>query len=169
MCETMQLNHRAAGVPATPAGEERSKFLTFSLGGEDFAVAIGSIKEVIQFSGLTFVPLMPEAIQGVINLRGSVVPVVDLAIRFGRSATQVHRRTCIVILELVQNEVMTVLGILEDQVREVLEIAREEMEPAPAFGSRLPPDFIQSVGKVAGKFVLILDVDHALSVADLAV
>jgi len=169
MPEPMQLNQRAPAPPASLAGADPDRFLTFSLGGEHFAVAIGSIKEVIQFSGLTLVPLMPEAIRGVINLRGSVVPVVDLSVRFGRASTQIQRRTCIVILELVQDETMTVLGVLVDQVREVLEIAQDGMEPAPAFGSRIPPDFIRNVGKVGGKFVLILDVDHALFVAELAV
>ena len=132
-------------------------------------MAIGFIKEVIQFSGLTLVPLMPEAIRGVINLRGSVVPVIDFSVRFGRAPTQIHRRTCIVIMELVQNEATTVLGILVDQVREVLEITQDGMELAPTFGNRIPSDFIRNVGKVGGKFVLILDVDHALSVAELAV
>ena len=132
------------------------------------AVAIGFIKEVIQFTGLTLVPLMPEAVRGVINLRGSVVPVVDLSVRFGRTRTPIHRRTCIVILELFQDDSMTVLGMIVDQVREVLEIDQTDLEPAPAFGSRLPQGYLSSVGKVAGNFILVLDIDHALAVAELA-
>jgi purine-binding chemotaxis protein CheW len=169
MSDTMPLNLRDSLAPAIPAGAERSMFLTFSLGGEAFAVAISFIKEVMQFSGLTAVPLVPDTIRGVINLRGSVVPVIDLSVRFGRSPTPMHRRTCIVVLELFQNEAQTVLGILVDQVREVLSIGQDEMEPTPAFGGRLPLDFISSVGKVGGKFVPILDVDRALAVAELAV
>ena len=142
--------------------------LTFALGGEVIAVPIQAVKEIIQSSALTLVPLMPDTIRGVINLRWAVVPVVDLSVRLGRGSTLIHRRTCTVILELCQDEKVTVLGMLVDQVREVLDIGLDELEPAPTFGSKLPPDYLRNVGKVDGKFVLILNVDRVLSVAELA-
>jgi purine-binding chemotaxis protein CheW len=167
MSAAMPLNTLAPQA-AQPGAEGRA-FLTFSLGGEVFAVAIETIREVIQFGGLTVVPLAPAATRGVINLRGAVVPVIDLAVRLGHAVTAIDRHTCIVILELRQDDRVTLLGVLVDQVREVLEIDAEALEPAPAFGNRIPPDYLRAVGKVGGRFILILDVDHALSLAELAV
>src|SRR5512142_2150609 len=162
MTDLMKLNKRLAQTPATV--EQRGQYLAFSLSGETFAMDIRSIKEVIQFAGLTEVPLMPAFIRGVINLRGSVVPVIDLSVRFGRAVTEIGRRTCIVILEVAQNDETAALGILVDNVSEVLEIGESDIEPAPAFGSSLRPDFIAGVGKVNNKFVILLNVDHVLSV-----
>jgi purine-binding chemotaxis protein CheW len=154
--------------PKDPAASAGSRFLTFCLDGEVFGVGIEAVREVIQFTGLTPVPLMPAALRGVINLRGAVVPVVDLALRLGHPPTQPHRRTCLVILELTQDGQGTVLGVLVDQVREVLELAEAQLEPAPAFNHRLPAGFIERVGKAAGGFVLILAADRVLSIAELA-
>lgn len=165
MTATMHLNTR--GPEALALKGERSQFLTFTLRGEVFAMDIRSIREVIQYGGITEVPLMPPTIRGVINLRGAVVPVIDLAARFGWSFTEINRRTCVVILELEQGDARTVLGIMVDHVSEVLDIAGEEIEAAPTFGSRLRSDFIQGVGKVGGKFVIILDVLHVLSIDEL--
>lgn len=165
MTATMQLNTRESGALALKG--QRSQFLTFTLRGEVFAMDIRSIREVIQYGGITEVPLMPPTIRGVINLRGAVVPVIDLGARFGWSLTEINRRTCVVILELQQGEAHTVLGIMVDHVSEVLDIAGEEIEAAPTFGSRLRSDFIHGVGKVGGKFVIILDVSRVLSIDEL--
>ncbi len=168
MVELMKLNKRQAQAMTTVQAEQRGQYLAFSLGGETFAMDIRSVKEVIQFTALTEVPLMPTFIRGVINLRGAVVPVIDLSIRFGRTFTEVTRRTCIVILEVGSSEETCVLGIMVDNVSEVLDIGERDIEPAPAFGSNLRSEFIAGVGKVNGKFVILLDVNRVLSVEEMA-
>lgn len=151
------------------AGEEgQSQYLTFLLGGEMFAIPILNIKEIIEYGHLTTVPMMPEFIRGVINLRGAVVPVVDIAVRFGRKSTAVTRRTCIVIIEVEAEGERQDIGVVVDTVNEVLEIPRTEIEQAPSFGARIRADFIHGMGKIDGKFVVILDVNHVLSVDEMA-
>lgn len=153
---------------AVAAVEDNQQYLTFMLGGEVFAIGILSIKEIIEYGHLTSVPLMPQHIRGVINLRGAVVPVIDLAARFGRSGGEVGRRTCIVILEIQTGEAQQDIGVVVDAVNEVVEIPNSQIEPAPAFGARIRTDFIQGMGKVNDRFVIILSVDHVLSVEELA-
>ncbi len=148
--------------------DEQNQYLTFLLGGEMFAIGILNIKEIIEYGSLTEVPMMPEFIRGVINLRGAVVPVVDLSARFGRKRTEVTRRTCIVIIEVETDEEKHDVGLVVDSVSEVLEIAADEIEPAPSFGTRIRADFIRGMGKVNGKFVIILSVNNVLSLDDLA-
>ena len=168
MAELIKFSKRQTQALATAPVEIREQYLAFTLGGETFAMDIRSIREVIQFGGITEVPLMPPFIRGVINLRGSVVPVIDLFVRFGRPASQVAHRTCIVILELAQGEATAELGILVDNVSEVLSIAASEIEPAPAFGSDLRAEFLAGVAKVGERFVILLDVNHVLSIDELA-
>ena len=168
MAETMKLNKRSVQTAIQVQSEQRGQYLAFSLGGETFAMDIRSIREVIQYSALTEVPLMPAFIRGVINLRGAVVPVIDLAIRFGRSLTEVTRRTCIVIVEVGASDDAAVLGVMVDNVSEVLDIGDQDIDPAPAFGSSLRSDFISGVGKVGGRFIILLDVNHVLSVEEMA-
>lgn len=149
--------------------DEEQQYLTFFLGGEMFAIGILNIKEIMEYGNLTEVPMMPSFIRGVINLRGSVVPVVDLSARFGRKKTEVSRRTCIVIIEVQGNEESKLdIGVMVDSVSEVLEIPRSEIEPPPAFGAKIRVDFMQGMGKVAGKFVIILDANQVLSVDELS-
>ena len=148
--------------------EEDHQYLTFLLGGEMFAIAILNIKEIIEYGSLTEVPMMPGFIRGVINLRGSVVPVVDLSSRFGRSRTEVSRRTCIVIIEVENGDEKHDIGVMVDSVSEVLEIPRGEIEPPPAFGAKIRVDFMAGMGKVAGKFVIILNANKVLSVDELS-
>lgn len=148
--------------------EEQNQYLTFLLGGEMFAIPILNIKEIIEYGSLTSVPMMPEFIRGVINLRGSVVPVVDLAARFGRKASDVSRRTCIVIIEIESEGEKQDVGVMVDSVSEVLEINRADIEQAPSFGARVRSDFIGGMGKIAGKFVIILDVNRVLSIDEMA-
>jgi len=159
-------NDRQAAVEAV--AEDRNQYLTFQLGGEMFAIGILNIKEIIEYGSLTEVPMMPEFIRGVINLRGAVVPVLDLSARFGRKRTEVTRRTCIVIIEVETNEEKHDVGVVVDSVSEVLEIAAGEIEPAPSFGTKIRADFIHGMGKVNGKFVIILSVNNVLSLDDLA-
>ena len=156
----------AAQVPVVQ--KEEAQYLTFLLGNEMFAMDILGIKEIIEYGNLTTVPMMPEFIRGVINLRGAVVPVVDLSARFGRPATGVTRRTCIVIIEADNEGETQDIGVVVDAVSEVLEIAAANIEPAPSFGAKIRADFISGMGKVKDKFVIILDADKVLSVDELA-
>ncbi len=151
--------------------EAPQQYLTFLLGGEMFALAILNVKEIIEYGNLTEIPMMPAFIRGVINLRGSVVPVIDMSARFGDKATEIARRTCIVIVEMkgVENsDVGQDVGIVVDAVSEVLEIPKGEIEPPPTFGAKIRADFIAGMGKVAGRFVIILNVQRVLSVDEMA-
>ena len=168
MAELIKFSKRQTQSLATAQVEKREQYLAFTLGGETFAMDIRSIREVIQFGGITEVPLMPPFIRGVINLRGSVVPVIDLFVRIGRPACAVAHRTCTVILELAQDDSTAELGVMVDNVSEVLSIAASEVEPAPAFGSDIRAEFIAGVAKVGERFVILLDVNHVLSVDEMA-
>ncbi|MDD2883765.1 MAG: chemotaxis protein CheW [Dechloromonas sp.] len=145
------------------------QYLTFTLGGEMFAVAILNVKEIIEFGSVTEIPMTPAFIRGVINLRGAVVPVIDLSCRFGGKSTEVARRTCIVIIELVEGDLKHDIGIMVDAVSEVLEISPAEIEPPPSFGAKIRTDFISGMGKVNGKFVIILSINKVLSVEEIAI
>ena len=155
-------------VPSGPLLEDQQQYLTFMLGAEVFAINILSIKEIIEYGNLTIVPKMPSFIRGVINLRGSVVPVIDLAARFDRPEAVISRRSCIVIIEVQHEEVQQVIGVLVDAVNEVLEIAADQIEPVPSFGTKIRTDFIEGMGKVDQKFVIILNVNQVLSVDEMA-
>ncbi|MBP6491033.1 MAG: chemotaxis protein CheW [Thauera sp.] len=155
---TQSKTHLVGSADASP-----QQYLTFSLGGEVFALGILNVKEIIEFGNITEIPMMPAFIRGVINLRGAVVPVIDLSARFGGPASTVSRRTCIVIVELGEGEERQDLGVIVDAVNEVLEIPRSEIEPPPTFGAKIRADFIQGMGKVEGHFVIILNVDRVLS------
>lgn len=149
--------------------QDQQQYLTFMLGGEVFAMGILSIKEIIEYGQLTEVPRMPDFIRGVINLRGAVVPVIDLGARFGKNPTQVARRTCIVIIEVASvDDGQQDIGVMVDAVNEVLEIPLSEIEPAPSFGANIRADFINGMGKVNDKFVIILDVNHVLSLDEMS-
>jgi len=160
-------------MPSRLEANEQLQYLTFMLGGEVFAMPIRSIKEIIEYGQLTEVPRMPGFIRGVINLRGAVVPVVDMGARFGKHPTQVARRTCIIIIEVAsgnaeEQQIQQDIGVMVDAVNEVLEIPASEIEPTPSFGANIRSDFIQGMGKVNGKFVIILDVNQVLSLDEIA-
>lgn len=162
-----QVVQAKGGAVAVKVDETPSQYLTFSLGGEMFAVGILNVKEIIEYGHLTEIPMMPAFIRGVINLRGAVVPVIDLAARFGGKTTQVARRTCIVIIEVVDQDFRSDIGILVDAVSEVLEIPASEIEPPPSFGAKIRADFIFGMGKVSGKFVIILNINNVLSIEEI--
>lgn len=159
-----------AGAAVAQLPEEAGQYLTFLLGSEMFAIGILSIKEIIEYGQLTEVPMMPSFVRGVINLRGSVVPVIDLQRRFGRQETAIGKRTCIVIVEV--NDAASgdqhQLGVVVDAVSEVLAIPTSDIEKAPAFGANLRQDFISGMGKIHDRFVVLLNVDNALSVNEIA-
>jgi len=159
-----------AKVAAAQAGTaEEKQYLTFNLGGEMFSLGILCIKEIIWYANLTEVPMMPACIRGVINLRGAVVPVLDLSNRFGKPSTPVVKSTCIVIVEVptaVEGEHQN-MGIVVDSVQAVLEIPTSEIEPAPSFGAKIRSEFIEGIAKVNGKFVILLNVARVLSMEEI--
>jgi purine-binding chemotaxis protein CheW len=160
----------AGSQAASQAVVEDKQYLTFMLGGEMFSIGILSIKEIIWYANLTEVPMMPACIRGVINLRGAVVPVMDLSNRFGKASTPVVKSTCIVIIEVpTANEGETqAMGVVVDSVQAVLEIPVSEIEPAPSFGAKIRPDFIEGIAKVNGKFVILLNVNRVLSMEEIS-
>jgi len=158
----------AAAAGSAESGNEGAQYLTFMLGGEVFAIGILCVKEIIEYHNITPVPMMPSCVRGVINLRGAVVPVMDLLARFGRTPAEVNKRTCIVIVEVQTEDERQVIGVVVDAVNEVLDIAAADIEPAPTFGANIHAEFIQGMGKVKGKFVILLNVDHVLSMNELS-
>ena len=162
------IRSRQQAVQAVEQAAAGQQYLTFSVASEIYGIAISSIKEIIEYRAPTDVPMMPGFMRGVINLRGRVVPVIDLSVRFGRAKSENTRRTCIVIVEIHQEELQHDIGVVVDAVSAVLEIADADIEPAPAFGAKLRADFINGMGKMGEKFVIILDIDCVLSVQELA-
>ncbi len=147
---------------------ETTQYLTFTLEEEVFAIDIGKVREVLDYTAVTRVPQTPEFLCGVINLRGNVVPVMDMRQKLGMSATEKRVNTCIIILEILVDEETTILGSLADSVREVLDLEPGQIEPAPRIGTRLDVDFIRGMGKQGDGFVMILDIDKIFSTDQLA-
>ena len=154
----------AGTVPASPG----LQYLTFSLGNEVFAMDIRCVREIIQHGAMTIVPLMPEFVRGVINLRGSVVPVIDLQSRFGRARAQVGKKTCIIIFDATVAEEKVELGLLVDSVSEVIDIAQSHVEPPPQFGTSIRRDFVHGIGKVGDQFIVILAPERALDINEMS-
>lgn len=146
---------------------EQGQYLTFQLAGEEYAIGILGVKEIIEYDTITTVPATPACIRGVINLRGNVVPVVDLAVKFGLPPGAVTKRTCIVIVEAELDGDRTVMGVVADAVSRVMDLSSEDIEPPPPFGTRVRVEFLLGMGKIGKKFVLILDVDRVLAAEEL--
>jgi purine-binding chemotaxis protein CheW len=146
---------------------ETTKFVTFVLDEEVFALDINQVREVLEFSTLTKVPQTPAFVRGVINLRGNVVPVVDLRLKFGMTETikTVHAR--IIIVEIIVDDEPTIIGAMADSVREVMELESDQIGPAPRIGTRLRTEFIRGMGKKDNEFIIILDIDKVFSVDEL--
>jgi purine-binding chemotaxis protein CheW len=149
-------------------GTPPAQFLTFWLGEEVLGMDIRTVREIIQCGPMATVPLMPEFLRGVINLRGAVVPVIDLNARFGRPAAKVGKKSCIVIFDTMRHGERTELGLLVDAVSEVIKISAEQIEPPPDFGTTVRRDFIRGIGKVGQRFVILLEPDRALDVQEMA-
>ncbi len=158
----MPIDHAAAQAGSA------AQYLTFVLGDEVFAMDIRTVREIIQHGPMTPVPLMPGFVRGVINLRGAVVPVIDLQARFGRAPASVSKKTCIVIFDTVRHGERVELGLLVDAVSEVVDIAADQIEPPPNFGGSVRRDFIEGMGKLGTRFVVILAPDKAFDVDDMA-
>ncbi len=146
---------------------ESRQYLSFVLGDELFALEIPKVREVLEYTRITRVPKMPEFMRGVINLRGSVVPIADMRVKFGMPVSEPTLNTCIVVMEIEMDGEVTVMGALVDSVKEVLELGPEQIEPPPRMGTRLKTDFIKGMGKHNEEFLIILDIDKVFSVQEL--
>jgi len=155
-------------IPMAARTPDRAQYLTFSLAGGEYAVAVLRVREIIEYESVTRVPSTPAFLRGVINLRGSVVPVVDLARKFRLPESPVTKRTCIIIAEVDGENGRIVMGVLADSVNQVVEFRPDEIEPPPSFGTPIRVDYLKGLGKLGGEFVLILDTDRVLSTGELA-
>ena len=147
---------------------ETTQYLTFKLGDEVFALDIGKVREVLDFTTVTKVPQTPDFMRGVINLRGNVVSVVDMRLKFGLSITEKTVNTCVIITEIEVDGETTVLGAMADSVQEVLDLEPEQIEPPPRIGAKLNTDFIMGMGKHNDQFIMILNIDKVFSGIELA-
>lgn len=146
---------------------QTTQYLTFKLGEETFALEIDKVREVLDFTTVTKVPRTPDFMRGVINLRGSVVPVVDLRLKFGMSRTEQSVNTCVIIAEVTVNGETVVLGTLADSVQEVMDLGAADISEAPKIGTKLRMDFIRGMGKRDDRFIIILDIDKVFSGSEL--
>lgn len=144
-----------------------SQYLTFMLAGEEYAVGIMKVKEIIEYSAVTRVPRTPAWVRGVFNLRSKVVPVIDLASKFGLQETPITRTTCIIIVEASLDSVTSVMGIMADNVNQVLELAPADIEAPPSFGTHVKVDYLLGMARMEQKFALMLDIDKVLSAGEL--
>ena len=147
---------------------ETTQYLTFKLRDEVFALDIGKVREVLDFTTVTKVPQTPDFMRGVINLRGNVVPVVDMRLKFGLSMTEKTVNTCVIITEIDVDGETTVVGAMADSVQEVLDLEPEQIEPPPRIGSKMNTDFIMGMGKHNDQFIIILNIDKVFSGIELA-
>jgi len=164
----MQKQKSRQDVAGDCSGENTTQFLTFILNNEAYGIDILDIREIIDYGNITRVPMAPEFIAGVINLRGSVVPVVDLALRFSEKPSERTKRSSIVILEVKYEEQKLEIGITVDVVNKVLDILPSEIEPPPSFGNKIRTDFISGLGKVKSQLLVLLDIENILSVEELS-
>jgi purine-binding chemotaxis protein CheW len=145
----------------TPLNQRQ--YLTFFLADEQYAVGVLRVKEIIEYGVVTRVPTTPPYIRGVINLRGSVVPVVDLSVKFGLQECPVSRRTCIIIMETTLRGERATMGVVADSVSQVIQFAEADIEPPPAFGTRVRMEYLEGMAKMGSKFVLILNMDDVFA------
>lgn len=143
------------------------QYLTFMIGAEEYAVSLLKVKEIIEYDTITEVPKTPEWVRGVINLRGSVVPVIDLAVKFRQSPSVAGKLTCIVITEVECEGEATVMGVMADSVRQVIDLKPQEIEEPPSFGTRVKVDYLLGMARAGKKFCLILDTEKVLSTDEL--
>ena len=150
------------------ASDDNDKYLSFELKGMTYGVDILGIKEIIEYGQVTKIPMAPAYIRGVINLRGNVVPIIDLAVRLGKERLSSSKKTCIIVLENEQDGDTMVLGFVVDSVNEVIDIIPESIETTPSFGMDIRTDFIGGMGRVNNRFVILLDLDKVLSIKELS-
>lgn len=146
---------------------EQQQYLTFFLAGEEYAITILKVKEIIEYQVVTMVPKTPPWIRGVINLRGAVVPVVDLAVKFGIEERPVTRTTCVIIIEGCLGDQSAIMGVIADSVSQVIDLPADEIHEPPPFGTRVRIDYLLGVAQMGKKFALMLDIDKVLSADEL--
>lgn len=154
---------------SVPSITETRQYLTFQLGEEVFAIDVSHVREILEFNTVTKVPKTPEYMRGVINLRGSVVPVLDMRLKFGMTMTEKTVNTCIIVVEVSLDGETTIIGALVDCVQEVFELEPDKIEPAPRIGIRLKTEFIKGMGKRDDTFIIILDIDKVFTAEELTV
>ena len=153
---------------AEAIANKTTQYLSFKLGDEVFALDISKVREVLEFTSVTKVPQTPDFMRGVINLRGGVVPVIDMKLKFGMDETEKSINTCVIITEVEMDDgELTVLGALADSVQEVFDMHEEEIEPAPKLGTQLNTEFLMGMGKKDDEFVLLLDIDKVFNLAEI--
>ncbi|MDX5995975.1 chemotaxis protein CheW [Shewanella oneidensis] len=160
--------NQLVNVGMTNSVGDITQYLTFQSANDTFAIGILDVKEIIEIEGITRVPMMPEFLCGIINLRGKVVPVIDLSKRLGRLTTVISKKSCIVLVEVSHEDERQTIGMLVDEVNEILEIDDEHTQPPPDFGADLRVDFIRAMGRVGEHFMILLDINYVLSVADIS-
>ncbi len=164
-----QQNNETTAIEEDQVNSNVQQFLTFVLCDEIYGIGILHIREIIEYANLTIVPLMPDFISGVINLRGNVVPVVNLARRFEQRPKDIGKRTSIVIIDIKDSDGESIeIGIIVDIVNEVIELSDSEIAAPPTFGTQIRADFIQGMGKIDDKLMVLLDVNHVLSINELS-
>jgi len=147
---------------------ETRQYLTFKLGDEVYATDVAKVREVLDFTSITKIPRTPDFMSGVINLRGNVVPVVDLRLCFEMSKTEKTVNTCVVVVEMLLDGEATIIGALADSVEEVIDLEPEQIQPAPKIGTQIRTDFIKGMGKRDAQFIMILDIDRIFSAEELS-
>jgi purine-binding chemotaxis protein CheW len=153
---------------SVPAITDTRQYLTFQLGEEVFALDVSHVREILEFTTVTKVPRTPAYMRGVINLRGSVVPVLDMRLKFGLTRIEKTVNTCVIVVEVTCEGETTVIGALVDSVQEVFELEHDQIEPAPKIGTQLRTGFVKGMGKKDDRFVIILDIDKVFSSEELA-
>ncbi len=163
-----QLIHKKESRTELMVQDQLRQYLTFRAGNENLAISILDVKEIIEINTITDVPMTPDYIRGVINLRGNVVPVIDLSARLGRQSSEITNRSCIVLVQVDYNDDAQLLGMLVDAVDEILEIPEANIMPPPDFGADIRTDFIQAMGRVGDAFIILLNINRVLSVKELS-
>ncbi len=164
MAELAETMDQAVKVMA----EKEGKYLTFTMDKEEYGISILKIKEIIGMMSITTVPQTPDFVKGVINLRGKVIPVVDLRLRFGMEAMEYNERTCIIVVEITGKAGTVMIGIVVDAVSEVLNIKGEDIEETPTFGTKLNTEYILGMAKMEGGVKILLDIDQVQSAEEVA-
>ncbi len=162
------LMQKQTGDTGLAVQEQAGQYLTFLVGDESFAVSILDVKEIIEITNVTHVPLTPDFIYGVINLRGNVVPVIDLSARLKNRRAEISKRSCIVLVAVETVEASQLIGMLVDEVREILEIPSANIQPPPDFGADIRTDFIQAMARVDDVFIILLAMNRVLSLEELS-
>jgi purine-binding chemotaxis protein CheW len=163
MAESMNTDKAAADA------RREGKYLTFSLAGEEYGIGILTVKEIIGIMSITTIPRMPSYVKGVINLRGKVIPVIDLRLKFDMEEADYTERTCIIVVEISGGTGRILIGIIVDSVSEVLNVKGVDIEDTPAFGSKLDTEYILGMAKTGGRVKILLDIDRVLSGRELGI